>query len=320
MLPLLLLALIHSPAFTKNLTDEYRFSYNQNRGLSVAEVSSLKRTQIVLIPGILAESFIEEDRSAAIDFSKWTKDYFSSQESHLRNKYQLDVKRLATSSFYVEVTKNNIKKAFVTNYLQNKKTFFITHSLGGLVLLDTLIEFDERFRKYVQGIIFLQSPFYGSPVASVYLEYPFATSILPFLNASEETIQYLSPAAREVVMQTNHETINGLRKSIPMLTVSGIANNYKSLLKPSMDLIKYGCLHHALKRCLTPILYQGPYEDSDGMVPLKSSRIENVDFVELSGVDHAETVLDFPFSNVKKKEMTEVLMQLILKEGRVILD
>jgi triacylglycerol lipase len=301
--------------YARDLTVHFENSYNSSDQLTPHEVIQLKKYDFYLVPGILSESFIINDRRSVFDFSILTKEYFSVQNKFLKS-LGLKTSRLATSSFSVVETRRNIRKVINTSHQSGREIFFITHSLGGLALLDELLN-GGGYEK-IAGIIFLQSPFYGTPAADVYLSYPYELEkwlkqILPFFNTSEETLKYLSTPIRKSFMTREESKIRLLLEKIPVLTVGGVANGHRSLFKPSVDLIDTGCIKKLNGTCLTEILHPGPYDLSDGMVPLKSSRLSDSDFVTLDGVDHGETVVNIPYETLNKKRTTEILLKLFLR-------
>jgi len=96
--------------------------------------------------------------------------------------------------------------------------------------------------------------------------------------------------------------------------VAGAVYGAQSLFKPTADLIMRGCVVEAfLERCLGPHIYFGPYDESDGMVPLESSKLSGAEFVVLKRVDHGETIVNVPFSSLSKTRMTRTLLRLMLE-------
>lgn len=306
------LLLAANMALADDLTGLFKKSYSKDSILSAEELDTFRNYDFYLVPGILSETFILNDQRSKLDFSILTNDYFSSHLKFLKNN-GLKVERLNSSSYSVAEIRENIRKALRPD---SNKAFFITHSLGGLALLEELVS-NEGIEARVGGIIFIQSPFSGSPVAETFLKYPYLMDkwvkpILPFLNTSEETIKYLRTDLREKFMKEHNNRIEQVLRTIPVITVSGIANGHRSLFQPSIDLIEHGCIKGLINRCLTRKLYSGPYDQSDGMVPLKNSKLIDSDFVILDGADHGETVVSIPFGNYKKESVLTALMKLIL--------
>lgn len=317
-LPFLLVFVVS--AFAKDVTRTYNNYYNSPEILNQKDLRYLSQLDIILVPGILSEVFSWEDRRVVIDFSILTSDYFGAQVKHLKHKLKLPVKKILPSSKDVSETQALIAEAMQISKQKNRKALFIVHSLGGLALLDHLLASDESELEQIEGIIFMQSPFFGTPIATVFLDYPYQADkwlkpFLPFFNTSVETIEYLSVAHRAKFMRDNKERITAITNKIPSLTMSGITNNYKSLFTPVAEVIEFGCILNAIGRCFTIQLYKGPYDQSDGMVPLNSSRLSNVDSVVLKGVDHGGPIMKLPFQEVSKEIMTEALIKMMLERS-----
>lgn len=309
-----LMIFLSTSSLASDLTEAFKAHYASESVLSSRDIQKLKEAEIVLIPGIVSESFIWSDKRGVFDFSLLFKDYFGAQLNHYK-KLKLEVTRLKASSKSVQETALELEKKFIRLKKKNKKAYFITHSLGGLVLLDYLTQ--NNVKDQVAGIVFIQSPFYGAPVASIYFENPYYARtllgpIIPFFNTSEETIKYLSVEERSKRMDELESNLPDLFRDIPVVTSGGMALNHKSLFRPSLNIMGYGCITFFKGSCRSRILYPGPYEDSDGMVPYSSTLLPGADTVKLEGVDHGETVLNLPYESLKRARLTDALLKLIL--------
>ena len=305
-------------AYGSDLTSNFKKIYNKQLKLNPLEQNGLKPLDFYLVPGILSETFIWEDHRSKLDFSILTKDYFSAQEKFLKTKYGFSAKRLKSSSLSVEEIRMNIRQVLLESMSRDKKSFFITHSLGGLALLEELV-LNPEYQEGVAGIIFIQAPFSGTPMADVYGMYPYHSDVwlkplLPFFNTSEETIRYLGTKSRLEFMEKEKKSIQDLLKRIPVIAVGGVANGHNSLFKPAVDIMAHGCIKTVFSRCLSRVLYDGPYDESDGMVPFKSSQLQDADFVKVDKLDHGETVVKVPFESYQKEAFTVTLLKLILPQ------
>ncbi len=304
-------------SFAKDLTADFNKYYSSHERLSSKDLNNLANVDIVFVPGILSEVFSPEDQRGSVDFSFITSDYFSAQIKHLKKNLKLSVHKILSSSRSVDETKASIGKALEKAKDNNRQVLLISHSLGGLALLDYLVEANPEDLAVIKGIVFLQSPFYGTGIATIFLQNPSFSEkwlfpLLPFFNTSVETIEYLSVEYRVKHMANKKSVIGSVLSKIPAITLSGHSNGHRSLFDPSADIIKLGCLADSKDRCLTPIIYKGPYDESDGLVPLKSSQLENVDSVILAGVDHGGPIVNIPFQDIRKEIMTETVIKLIL--------
>ena len=312
----LLLILFMPFVFSKEITKSYNNFYKNKSSLSIAEIKKLQNTKIILIPGILFETFHEDDQRTELGFSKLVGNYLQRPLDYFPKKYKLETQRLSTSSSSLEETKKNIELSLKTN----KEVVFITHSLGGLVLLDYLLDNRDRAEK-IKGIIFLQSPFHGSPMADIYRENPFyirslLRNILPFFNTTEEVIDYLSVEKRSIYMEKRDFEIKEILKEIPSITVGTVANNSLSLFHTAVNIMKDGCMNPIFSKCPIISLYKGKKDFSDGMVPLESSKLEGADFIKIHEVDHGETVVDIPFMSIEQNLMYESLLKALTQNLR----
>lgn len=305
-------------ASAADLTAAFQNQYKSESLLAAGEQALLKGFDIYLVPGILSEAFLAEDGRSKVNFAILTGDYFEAQRKLLSEKYGFLVKRLSSSSKSADEIRLNIRQALAASRSAGRKAVFMAHSLGGLALLEELVA-NSSEQGSVAGIIFLQSPFYGTPVADLYFKNPYdfdkyLKPVLPFLNTSEDTLRYLGTQSRGAFMKAQSALVARLTAKVPVLTVAGSANGYSSLFLPAITVMARGCLLTALDKCWGPSLYNGPMDFSDGMVPLESSKLLGVDYVVLEGADHGETVVDIPFGSYDKGRMTEVLFSLLAQK------
>lgn len=301
--------LLSLEGYAKDLTSVFEKSYQKRTRLSEDGLSLLKQHDVVLVPGVLAEILIWKGQKASFDSSYLASDYFGSQFQYFKG-LGVNVQRLPTSTKSVKQTQRNIADVLDEAKMNGRKVFFLTHSLGGLALLDYLLDHPDD-QKHVLGIVFLQVPFEGTPITQFFLKNPLKTilaPVLPLFNFTQETIRYLSPKARIAAMKKNEKALRHLIQTVPMLTVSGVVNEVKTIFRPLVEIMEFGCPVNAFERCLSPVVYPGPYDLSDGMVPLRSSQLEGVDGIILKGVDHGEAVVNVPFINYQRGPMTEAIM------------
>lgn len=314
-LTIFLAIFIYQISFAADITSNFYKKYNGDSQLNQDEVKNLSNTKIIFIPGILAETFQEDPRSV-LNLSFLTKEYFGTQVNHLKRSYNLDVLRLKTSSKTLEKTKINILNSVKLAKKQNKKVIFIAHSLGGLALTEVLLE--QETNNQIKGVIFLQTPFSGSPIANVYDRNTYYIKkllkpLLPFFNTSEEIITYLKMDTRKRYMNENWERLKDLETQIPIISIASTANNSFSLFHPAVDIMEYGCLTAIRGRCITNTIYNGDKDQSDGMVPVSSGLFPKSEYLILKGVDHGETVVNLGPRNINRKKMVETFLHLLLK-------
>jgi hypothetical protein len=293
------------PGLARDISENFQAGYREP--FTASELAKLQTKEVILIPGIMSETFIASDRRSRIDFSIFTKDYFGTHLKYL-SALKVPVRRLNASSSSVEETKTEIEEILKVT---ERQLIFYTHSLGGMALLDLLLERPEYWEK-ISAIVFMQSPFTGAPVASLVKRFPKLARIFPVVHTSSEVVKYLTLEVRKDYVTKNQLTLLDLTGRIKIITVGGIANGYHSIFSPSVSLIRSGCLQTIRGRCVGPRLFQGPYDDSDGMVPFEGSKLPGTDFVRLPGVDHGETVVHSPFQSLDHRKLTTGLLKLVL--------
>lgn len=307
------------PTFAQtDLSTKFKQILDQKKELTLEEQRQLRNYDIYFIPGIFAESLIREDRRSVVDFSIITKDYFGENIKVLQSKYRLRAFRLSTSSYNVEETRANINNAITLSAQNRRKAILVSHSLGGLALLEELVT-NSYLQDNIAGIVFLQSPFFGSPLGDVLLKPPYRLdrvlhSILPYVNISQDTVEYVTPQSRRLFMTENKKEIQNLINKVPLYTFSSSAPANKSFFKPLIDIISDGCLKGIKLGCVTEVFYQGPYDESDGLIPVKSSFIPGADFVFIKNVDHGEIILNLPFEDYEKEHLTTSWLRLLLEK------
>jgi len=294
---LFLFILFCSIAQAKDLSKQFEKLYSSPaHKLTRAERESYSHFNFYLVPGILAETFISDDSRSKIDFSFLTGNYFEGELKSLTKKFGFMAKRLSPSSLSIEETRSNIRAVLEESRREKRKAIFICHSLGGIALLEELIENSEE-QNQIGGIIFLQSPFSGSPLADLFLKNTDSKSkmlglLLAWLNVGQETIEILTTAYRKQYMQTHFEDILALTRNVRVITLGGVVNDHATLFQPTMPLIE---------------------GESDGMVPFESSKLFDNDFVKLDKADHGELVVRVLFDNFDKEIFTETLLKMLAK-------
>lgn len=310
--------LANQASAAQDLTPAFQNIYQQHAELSAQELEQLKKYEIYFIPGILAESFIDGDKRSVLALEKITKEYFGKQLEILNNKYKLSARRITTSSKHISQTRENIEAAVDYAKSLGKKVIFISHSLGGLALLEELVN-NARLQDNIAGIAFLQSPFYGTPLGEVAMDPPYGLEhiiqpLMPYVNLSHETVNYVGIGSRTQFMNEYSTEIQKLTSKIPSFTVSGFMSNSKSAVKPLVDILKAGCFKALTDSCIGKRFFGGPYDENDGLIPLQSSFIPNTDYVVLKDVDHIEPILLSPFEDYKKEHKLTTILRLLLQK------
>jgi len=303
-------------AWSADISKSFQQHYHNKTRLSSSQIEKLKDHDVYFIPGLFSELFIQDNHDAKIDLSIITKEYFEEHIKHFRI-LGINVQRIGFNSASIPQTKKFISDAMKKSVKNGRKAYFMTHSLGGLCLLDFLLE-NSWAREHIMGIVFLNAPFLGTSIASIYMDNPYMVRhwtrpILPFLNISLDTIKYLTQDHRRAAMKANGEKIKEMLKGIPAFTVTGNMQGQKSVFSPAENLMQHGCVLNAWGLCLSPKIFKGPFANSDGLVPVDSTKLEYLDNVELDGVDHGELVVRIPHQDYEHHQITETFFKLLLE-------
>jgi len=292
---LVFLFMFFSVAEARDLSSQFDLLYKTPaHKLNRSEIAAYSKINFYFVPGILAETFISDDPRSKIDFSFLTGNYFDGEIKVLTKKFAFRAERLSPSSLSVDETRTNIRVALEQSRRENRKAIFICHSLGGLALLEELVENTEE-QEQVAGILFLQSPFSGSPLADTFLKNTDSKSkmlglLMAWLNVGHETVERLTTTHRKQYLQTYSREIRKLIRTLPVITLGGVVNGHATLFQPTMPLIE---------------------GESDGMVPFESSKLFSNDFIKLDKADHGELVARVLFDNFDKEIFTETLLKML---------
>lgn len=309
-------------AFSRDLTSQYYKYFSMNNRLSPKELTDLGKRDIILVPGLFSEIVTWEDPRGNVDFSILTSDYFGIQLKHLKKTLKLSVQKIHSSSKDINETKVLIANAINHSRKNKRKVLFMAHSMGSLALLDYLLEANQDDRDNIDGIIFLQPPFYGSPIADLIIQNPSLLNnifkpLFIFLNSSIETLTNLTVASRTKYMQDNFDRIHHVLSPIPTVTLASMNIGRDSLFSAGEDIIKHGCAVNTLGVCISRTIWTGKRGRNDGLVPLSSTMLESADQIIIENIDHAEPVVRLPFNNIRREDMTETLFKVLLDKMRL---
>ncbi len=204
--------------------------------------------------------------------------YFIDQMEYLDNKgisYEIiKVHTERSIEINASIIKNNLES-------REKLTAFC-HSKGGIDLLHALILYPELRSKF-KKIIFMQCPFYGTPLADFALQTragSFATKGLfkVLLNGDVKSIRELSRLERTLYMEKYQTDISAIASSIDIECIGSAKlperGRFDSILKIPRDFIQY-------KFDLA----------NDGMIPMESAFIKGGKRTIYEDLDHASAVI-----------------------------
>lgn len=231
----------------------------------------LRGTRIVIVPSYLSDGLLLTNRLGLTD-------YFASQIESLRAA-GFDA-ALAPVDSEASVAANAATLATLVA-ADPRPVCFVSHSKGGLDVLQFLVDADAATRARVACWIALQAPFYGSPIADLTggskALRSIADPLAEWLGGSGQSLTDLTIATRGPWMAGHDATIRALVASIPILNVATRVD------MPGFDM---------------PTIYMRPAYDwmadrglpNDGLVPDSSAVLPGARYVMLSGLDHTDTV------------------------------
>ena len=257
---------------------EFETIFSAGRDFSPSELSRLKTTRILLVPGFMSNLATTAGGQKALPF---VPKYFREQLQFLQDR-GLDCRLVdieSETSIY-----DNARKVIRELEQAPGKVLVIGHSKGGLDTLEALLKRPDLRRK-VTAVIAVQSPFLGSPVADLVLGSPtlsFNSSILlELLGGSKQSLKNLSVAYRESYHRRNGAEIKKLTAQVPFYSFSTWKDDsFLPYIDTVFEVFRDYMLALGLK--------------NDGLVPAQSAVLPGSRYVYLAGTDHLCTIMWVP--------------------------
>ena len=224
--------------------------------------------------------------------------YFSSVKKHLRRLgYDAQTIPVRTSSTSVE--NSIIIRDAVLRLPAGKKAVLIGHSKGGLDSSMALTLFPE-LRNRVFGLITVQSPIGGSPIAQDFAHDPtiarfFNFALKSVLSGDPLSMQQISYTFRRSFMSIHPWPIN----TIPTVCFASHTGSRLSVMWGTHKFVQY---RYGAK--------------SDGLVCPVDSFLPGSVAVELGGVDHTQSVISTAMNcKYNQGQLIEVLLYMLVEES-----
>lgn len=255
----------------------------------------LRASHILFVPAVLSGIALKASRLRLVE-------YLTHQVRQLRDQgFDAAIADIDTGA---TVARNGERLAEILA-ARHCPTWIVTHSKGGLDTLHALVAHPET-RRYVDGWIAFQAPFYGSPVADVASGSKRARRIsgaaLRLLSADLAAIRDLSTDVRVHYMDEHALAIEQVLRDIPAMCVGTISGSAKGAsFWPDWPTRRWmGSL--GLK--------------NDGMVPVNSAILPGSRFVTLNGFAHGQIATDHIFARrkVEHVDILKTLFALMLDE------
>ena len=264
----------------KNLSKLYRAQkvILGNKKIPAFFFKSIKPFKIILIPGVLSESFFKEaDQKLKINFI--TGNIFEDHEEFL-NKYKIDYQKLLLESENTPLKNSfNIEKAILAS---KKKVLLFSHSKGGLDTWEAIKRNPSLLSK-IKGWATVQTPFRGSAVAEFFDSYKptqnLSKWLFQFLGGDLGGFQSLSINIREPYMNKaeNKNLTEKINKRIRFINFASIRPDTRGWDSPLELFRDYADFKKG---------------ENDGVVHIKSALLPGVDYIIEKNVDHLLTVVN----------------------------
>jgi pimeloyl-ACP methyl ester carboxylesterase len=262
-----------------DISSEYLYAKAQAQNNTLDEnllKGFLKNQTVLLVPGVLSESFMSEsDQKLKINFLMG--EIFDDHEQWLLEE-ELDYEKIVLES----ESSPEDNADFINEVIDEIKGDIIlfTHSKGGI---DTFMALSKRpdLLKRVTGIITVQTPFHGSDVAEGFSKNILTKAaggwLFNILGGSKEGMESLTNRDSKKRLEEYENEFQHITSSVPVINFGSFKEN------------TFGWD--------TPLEFLRDYTDikvgkNDGVVPLKNAFLEDAYKVTESGVDHLLSVTD----------------------------
>ena len=285
------------------LSELYKaLSQQKEAPLSDSDLLSLRKFQIMIVPGFLSNS----TTGIRSEFTKLMPWIFKSKEGpeDWLERMQISHSRLVLES----EGSIEFNSALVTKAIREAELplILISHSKGGLDTMEALIKNPELQSK-VKGWIAVDPPFYGTPVSDVWIADPqyrkYADLVLKKLGGSIDCLVQMQMSERVPYMETNQKEISDLVSKIPVITFGGdvddVAGRWDTVFEPYFrdQLIAAGI-------------------ESDGVVPWRNTVIPGNPYIRAKGVDHVMPLGNISFMPFDRIRFIQSMLKLLLERQK----
>lgn len=276
----------------------------KSSAIKTYEVQELRNFKVLIIPGVLAESFISSSKNQ-IKLSILFEDAFKEQIKVLSSLgVDHQFLNLETENTPAENAQNIVKAVLSSS----KPVLIYSHSKGGLDTLEAIRQNPSIIKK-IHGWASIQSPFWGSTVASGFSE----NTILN--ETGNNLFEWMGGSGAGMNSLTLSERVNYMD--------STEVRNLILEIKKNIKFINYGSYKTDTWGWDTPLEFFRNYTEikdgiNDGVVPLTSALMKEhnlaVDFIIETEVDHLMTMTRFRLENTiyDQKAHTLAVLRLLL--------
>ncbi len=247
-------------------------------------VNDLRDYKVIFVFGLLSDLYKEKFTNGYV---KWLR------------KMGIDCERADIES--EEAPSYNVPAITRAIELSDKPVIIIARSKGGLDVLYTLVE-NEHLLNKIRGIIMIQTPFFGSPLADYILNNSILnTAVVKTLKALGGSKKFLSSLAtdkREEYYRQNREAITRIAGSVPFISFASWKENEPRRLDTILELPRN--------------IMEKAGIANDGLVPVKSAILPETDYIMKSGIDHIVTVRSVRILPFDRFRFMKTLLAMLL--------
>ena len=293
-----------------NITEEYKAKLSAIAAAgdraADAKYKRLSGYRLLFVPGFMTNPSIDSDllyKSAGNKSGKGLMPtYFDEQISWLRanglDAGIVNIESEAGIKYNARLISAEIAKS-------PAPVIIFSHSKGGLDTLEALIQSPE-LRGKVRGLVSIQSPYYGTPIAdwvllNRYSLSPASAAALKLMGGSMQSVYDLSVKSRRDYQYENAAEIAKITAAIPTISFGAWKNEEKgvmdTLFEPTRDLmLKWGI-------------------KSDGLVPVDSEMLPGANQIAVEGLDHLATVIKVEKPAFNRVDFMRTMLSLLMGKG-----
>lgn len=181
---------------------------------------------------------------------------------------------------------------------------FVTHSKGGLDVMEYLRRAPPGQRDRVACWVAMQAPFAGSPVADLARDVPgfpdLMDAVLPIFGGRGDSLVDLTTAARGRYLDAHRQEIAAVFEAVPTLCVATYVHDPSSFTRPTSW--SYPTL----------VWMHENRVPSDGLVPIRSAVEICPRSIMLEGLDHTGIVSPGLVAPIDQTALMRLLFRLVL--------
>ena len=293
-----------------NITEEYKAKLSAiataGDRTSDTKYKQLSGYRMLFVPGFMTNPSIDADllyKSAGVKSGKgFMPTYFDEQISWLRaNGLDAGIVNIESEAG-IKYNANLIEAEIAKS---PSPVIIFSHSKGGLDTLEALIQRPD-LRGKVRGLVSIQSPYYGTPIAdwvllNRYSLSPASAVALKLMGGSIQSVYDLSVKSRRDYQYQNAAEIAKITAAIPTISFGAWKNEEKgvmdTLFEPTRDMmLKWGI-------------------KSDGLVPVDSEMLPGANQIAVEGLDHLATVIKVEKPAFNRVDFMRTMLSLLMDKG-----